>query len=655
MEFDVQLDPHHLERLGATAPITGITELIWNALDADAKEVKVEFGRNALDGIEEIRVTDDGHGMTHDAIVEGFSRLGRSWKQDHRTSPGGRALHGRDGRGRFLAAGLGNRIRWQTVAADPADADRHLYIEVKLTDLAHVEVSDPHPTDEPTGTRVLIDGFAKEPVGLGGDAPSERLTGTFGLYLQTHNARLFFDRDEVDPAAIQDHRAEYEIPVAEGDDALLVVIEWTRRVDRALYLCDEQGTPLDHEYAGIQAPNFEFTAYLQWTGFKADESLALAEFGTGPAKQLLDAARDQLRDHFKERMDERTRQVISDWQNENVYPFEGEPQTKAEEAAREMFDVVAVSASPAVNSSDKSGRRLSLRLLREALENDPGSLHRVLRDVLDLKQDRLDELSELLDRTPLTALIATSKEITDRLEFLKGLEAIVLGDESKHVKERSQLHRILASETWVFGEEYALAADDNSLTTVLKKHLQLLGREALAEDVSGEVLDAEGSRAIVDLMLARSIPQSQNRREHLVIELKAPKVAIGDEQATQIRRYADAVAGDSRFDIKDVNWDFVIVSGEVRGFVDRERKEGKTPYGHISGADNITIRVLTWAEVLEEAGHRLKFVQKLLDYQPDADNALAYLRKTHEKYLPTQLKADTNGDELDAQGPPSES
>jgi len=302
-----------------------------------------------------------------------------------------------------------------------------------------------------------------------------------------------------------------------------------------------------------------------------------------------------------------------------------------------VFDVVALSASGAVNASEKSGRRLSLRLLREALENDPGSLHKVLGEVLDLKQDRLEELSALLDRTPLTALIATSKEITDRLEFLKGLEELVLGDVSKHVKERSQLHRVLASETWVFGEEYALAADDNSLTTVLKNHLAILGRDELAQDVSHEVLDAEGSRAIVDLMLARSLSQQRKRREHLVIELKAPKVKVGDEQAQQIKKYADAVAADPRFNTNDVTWDFIIVSGEVTGITDRERRATNTPYGQITDADGLRIWVLTWADVLDDAAHRLKFVRDLLDYQPDAEQALDYLRRTHEKYLPEQM------------------
>jgi hypothetical protein len=41
MDFDVALDQHHLEKLGATAAIKGITELIWNALDADASEAAI--------------------------------------------------------------------------------------------------------------------------------------------------------------------------------------------------------------------------------------------------------------------------------------------------------------------------------------------------------------------------------------------------------------------------------------------------------------------------------------------------------------------------------------------------------------------------------------------------------------------------------------
>ena len=47
-----------------------------HAFDADADEIKIQFGRNELDGIEDIKVIDDGHGMHQDEIQEDFGALG---------------------------------------------------------------------------------------------------------------------------------------------------------------------------------------------------------------------------------------------------------------------------------------------------------------------------------------------------------------------------------------------------------------------------------------------------------------------------------------------------------------------------------------------------------------------------------------------------
>jgi Histidine kinase-, DNA gyrase B-, and HSP90-like ATPase len=639
VELDVQLDPQHLERLSKAAPLTGITELIWNSLDADAEDVKVAIIRNALEGIEEIRVEDDGHGITFDEAKATFGQLGGSWKPNSKLSKTkSRALHGKDGFGRFRAAGIGDRMRWKTVAQDPEDESRNLAftITMEVGELAHVEISDPEETADPTGTRVVIEGIPDTPKGLGGDAPVGALTAQFGLALQTFNAHLTYDRQEINPDELQANRADYPINVDEGDDALLTVIEWKRKVTRGLFLCDENGTPLSEQQPRIHAVGFDFTAYVSWTGFSDDPDLVVADMGHGQTKAVLDAARDQLRKHFQERSREKTREQIEEWKDEKSYPWQGDPETPAEEVTREVFDVVALAASAVVNESDQSGRRLSLRLLREALESDPGSLHHVLQEVLDLPQDRLDELSDLLGRTPLTALIATSKEIANRLEFLRGLEAMVMpGTLAKTIKERSQLHKILADETWVFGEEYALTANDEGLTTVLKRHIEILGREEMVED---EVVDAEGKRRIVDLMLARSIEQNTNRREHLIVELKAPKVKVGDDEASQIRKYAAAVIKDPRFNTVDVKWNFVVVSTEVVGSPEIDRRSDDRAPGLLMNSGGIRVWVKTWAEIIESANHRLKFVKEHLGYEPDQQRALEYLRVTHAKYLPPEAE-----------------
>lgn len=333
------------------------------------------FGRGELDGIEDIRVVDDGHGIGPDRIAEEFGALGGSWKQlASRSRTKERALHGRDGHGRYRAARIGNRMRWRTVALDPDDAERRVRttIELRYEDLSHVVVSDPEETTDPTGTTVIIHELVKPPGGLEGDGPTQRLTATFALAIQNYGWRLAYDGEEIDPASVQTNRADYDLE-ALGNDARLTVVEWSRYIERGLYLCDDTGTPLAEQPPGIQAPGFDFTAYLQWSGFRdtAHEDLLLAELDSGENKRLLEAARDKLREHFKERAAERTREQIEKWKREDTYPFKGDAETEAQQAVRDVFDVVALSASNVVNASEPRSRRLSLRLLREALEQDP--------------------------------------------------------------------------------------------------------------------------------------------------------------------------------------------------------------------------------------------------------------------------------------------
>ncbi len=73
----------------ATQPLSGVAELVWNALDAEAGTVTIEIARNDLDGVEAVVITDDGHGMTNATAVRDFKRLGGSWKKSQALSMNG--------------------------------------------------------------------------------------------------------------------------------------------------------------------------------------------------------------------------------------------------------------------------------------------------------------------------------------------------------------------------------------------------------------------------------------------------------------------------------------------------------------------------------------------------------------------------------------
>jgi hypothetical protein len=659
----VQVEVDHLAKL--THPsrrLAGVSEMIWNALDAEADNVIVRVAVNALDGVDSVVIIDDGHGITYDRAVREFQLLGGSWKRDSRTSVNGkRQVHGSEGEGRWRAFSIGDRVEWTSVADVGGGRRERIKVTGLYASLKEFEVSDPEPTVDPVGTTVVIENIREGvAAALLADEAENHLNAEFALYLEMYSdVTVRYRAFRVDPSAVATHRATYEIDLANPHgEASLVVIEWGRDVRRTMLLCDSGGMPLGEIPPGIQAPHFDFTAYLRWAGFREHEAeLAVAEMHPtlGP---MIEAAKDHLRSHFKARAEELQAEVIEEWKHEQVYPYEDEPATQTDQVERELFDVVAVTASKAVNASpDRVSRRLSLSLLRQALEQSPSSLNRVLAEVLDLSKERLEELERLLERTTLSAIIAAARVVADRLDFLRGLEVMLFEPDNKRaLLERRQLHKMLASESWVFGDEYALAVNDESLTTVLKKHVSLLGRDELVPadddsaaddgrpDTDDEVLREDGSRGIIDLMFGKTIRSTVKRQDQLVVELKRPSVKVGSTEITQIQRYADAVARDERFNKTNTSWDFWVVSNELDEYAEMQANQSGRPQGLVFEGPGIRVWVKTWAQILQDCDHRLKFVKDNLEIESTRDEAVDYLRRTYERYLPkTLLEPDANG------------
>ena len=55
--------------------------MIWNALDADATKIDIEFETNSIGTYSYIRIKDNGHGLTYSKAQEVFGKLGGSEKK----------------------------------------------------------------------------------------------------------------------------------------------------------------------------------------------------------------------------------------------------------------------------------------------------------------------------------------------------------------------------------------------------------------------------------------------------------------------------------------------------------------------------------------------------------------------------------------------
>jgi hypothetical protein len=289
-------------------------------------------------------------------------------------------------------------------------------------------------------------------------------------------------------------------------------------------------------------------------------------------------------------------------------------------------------------------------MLRHAIERGPDDLQMILTEVLELPERKQKELATLLQETTLSAIITAAKTVADRLKFITALESIVFDPETKgRLKERSQLHKILVENTWVFGEEYHLWASDKDLTRVLEKHRALLDPDIVI-DAPVEVIGKK--RGIVDLMLSRATRRHRaDDIEQLVVELKAPKVKIGANELTQAKRYAMAVSQDERFHtVKGVRWHFWVVSNIYDDFARGDIEGGPDPARRlVHRKDNITVGIKTWGELIEENRARLQFFQEHLQHTADESAAVRYLQQRHSEYLEgvVELDEDSAGQEED--------
>ena len=658
--FQVQVQDDHLERIAQTRkPILALAELIWNAVDADAQRIDVTLVDDDLTGLTKIAVADDGHGIPYDEAEGLFSRLGGSWKQSRRHSPKKRRiLHGKEGRGRFRAFALGRVVDWDVRADAPSGELQRYRISMVRDRLGRVEMSDATPAADGThrGVTVTVSEPERDFRSLRADTAADDLAQIFALYLRQYpEIQIVYTGRPISPQSVEDQSASYDLHEIETSDgrklsASLEIVEWRIKAQRRLFFCNAMGFPLEEALPGIHAPGFEFTVYLKSDYFAElldTNTLSLANMDPA-VDRCLHSAKEILRDHFRRRAAEKAAGLVKEWRNDNVYPYEGEPTNVVQKVEREVFNVLALNVNaylPEFSTSDEKSKRFQFRLLRQAVEHAPTDVARIVNEVLELPMDRRKELATLLDRTTLSAIIGASRLVADRLEFLRGLELLVFDPEFRHkVRERAQLHRVVAENSWMFGEQYHLSVDDQSLTEVLRAHV-VAGREV---EIDMPVKRADGSRGIVDLMFSRNIQLAgAEDREHLVVELKRPNVKIDTAVTAQIESYAFAVADDERFRSVPAKWVFWAVSNDMDAVVTRKVSQRDRARGILfqDEEQRITIWVKTWSQVINDCKARLRFFEEKLNYTPDRDSSLEHLSSTYEKYL-AELFA-VNGEEDD--------
>jgi hypothetical protein len=403
----VEVREDHLETLAQTKPMAALSELIWNALDAEATEVRVAFIENELTGLETIRISDNGHGLHYDDALLVFRNLGGSWKRHgSRTHERKRVLHGKFGKGRFRAFSLGNSVCWHSVYKDGA-AQASFKLSGHAAKLGEFTVFDRKgQVQQPSGMTVEIQDVRDTSNLLRGVKAMEEVTNVFALYLRQYpDTHIIYDGIPLDPSNAETRFTTYplgEMVTEDGKriEATLDVVEWRLPGKRALLLCDENGFMRIQAQPRIYFRGFSYSAYLKSAHIAALDSEGFLETGElhPDIRQLLNASRLKLREHFALREAESAIEVLDYWKETGLYPYSGTPADNQEANERRIFDIYSTHLERIF--SDFSGatlrtKRLVLRLMQELVHSDPVRMAGILDELITFTEEMEEQILEL--------------------------------------------------------------------------------------------------------------------------------------------------------------------------------------------------------------------------------------------------------------------
>ncbi len=396
-----------------TNAISGLAELVWNSLDADARSVRIEWEENEMHGVEIVRVIDDGHGIAFDeqsTESHAFMTVGDSRKHtETHQSPEGRLLHGRFGKGRLRALALGGVITWETVFQ--AGPKRKLRYRIRATvGEPTIEVTSPKATDLPSGTTATVTLVSEKGNSLEASEVRRRFAGIFAEHLANYpQVFLTIQGERLEPAQILQARhplGEHRSEMTQGDELpwRLRCLEWKEPVSESrgrLFLCDGDGVVLTEQEFGLRGAE-NLTFYLDCTRSREwDEEGALGL--RDDAQQVLNDARrvalQFLRSSFGQRVKSLTEELIE----QRIFPYSSAPKSAEEAREKELFSRYALLIKQNVGSYDKmnlDNKRLLFKLLKELLHRDPAAIPEVLTGSLRLTHEDKKALQRVAEGTP---------------------------------------------------------------------------------------------------------------------------------------------------------------------------------------------------------------------------------------------------------------
>lgn len=621
---------------------TAMCELINNSIQAKANRIELTIdynnGISLKSPISKIILKDNGIGVTNSDFKKKILEIGTDVKT------------GGQGIGRFGALQLGEKLTIETVGYDnatkqfskvtfPLDASQITSSLSKVNFEYETEVL----SKSQTYYKVTIDNLHhnKQEKVIKKNQISEQFLipnikqAIFEKYpFQIFNKEIKFlvNNDELDPNEFVIGRPS--IKKTEFIDKKGTLFDFNFQFYQIKSQLNKVKVFFCIDNAGIQTVAHEYTyssdwytpdlgtwfIYIESPFFNGDlfRNIDLDGLGDEEIKNLKEFTKDTINEFFKAK-NKRFEKFISELEKDKFYPTSFD--TQLSKSRELVFQKVAylIEDEYKLLSKNENLRGLFYNLIDKALAS--GYVEEIFTKVIKLSDESLLKFHSLLEKTELENVISFSSTVANKIEFLDFLNKIVYGDISKILRERSQLHKIIEKELWLFGEAYNgtphLWSDKmigNTLKELRDKHFNY---NPTQEDENLIESDVEGLENITDLFFLNEKILDNEDREIMIVELKSPKCAIGKKEIQQIDDYAFTVEQFPGLPTENVKYKFILISSRLNEYAKSKMKSKKNiykePFLYDKKTDkNIEVYVMEWSELIELNKRKLGYLSTKL-------------------------------------------
>lgn len=663
-------DPHLIKQTLSNYSNTFVAfkELVVNSMQASASTIRISFEGDSPDAvghaITAITIWDDGHGLPYSEFDQSFMNIGTHNKKDGQ------------GVGRFAAFQLGQVMEIESAAFDPqinkytkihvmldarqltqsleqtnvevdveeSDARIEQYYQVRITDLYNNEQSCARKNrlgkcfEESEFKRLIFEEYAYS---IFEDKARFYINDTL-IDKQDYIEEVPYAREVpyIDVKG-REHTINYyfyRLKLVKKEISVLVQAKIENAyltVRRYGYACKWHTPDLGAWFIYVNS---------EMLNNETIPDLDLGELGNKEATAILANIRQTIDDFFRERNKEYDAFVTKLMKDEH-YPYESSNEEVGLSESMFRKTIYLVENQEKLLEKKEAVRKIVYPMVRKLLEE--GDAQFIVDKVLSLPEEKKKQLHDLLQTADFGEVIRFSTQVARKQRFIEFLQELTYGELSKSVKERSQLHKIVKNELWIFNEAYngtpQLWSDKSLANNLDELHRQYFDYEPTEEDENLIADYKDTMRDITDLFFYNEKRLVNGRREVMIVELKAPSCAISNHEMNQAKRYAYDIHRYPKFDKSQVCYKIILISSHLTerakseinnfpnfgetGLFDRKTENG----------EDIRVYAMTWSELIERNKRALSYLSESLTLKEKA--ATEIFRENYPELLVEKAQA----------------